>query len=111
MNRLNANQQNAICQRFGSAFVVPAATDKLGIALQTLDLLPLTAVRLKPENGTCGWYIHGGEYAADDDFYQPLHVVHLAELCPQILPYLALAPGFKVMLAPDFEDVWYEDIV
>ena len=76
--------------------------------MHTLDRLPLTAVRHKPANGTCGWYIWGGDYSEADDFYQPMHVLHLAEHCPQLLPYLALAPGWSVMLAPAYEDVWFD---
>ncbi|MGB4812803.1 MAG: hypothetical protein WBP13_10060 [Methylophilaceae bacterium] len=82
---------------------------KLGIALATLHLLPLYASRYMQENGTCGWYIYGGEYSSDPDFYQPLHVAHLSQYCPQIIPYLALAPGWRVILAPDFEDVWFDE--
>lgn len=104
-----AHEQQAICQRFGSETVPVGPAEKLGIALATLTELPLIAVRCPPEKGTCGWYIYGGEHSNDPDFYQPLHVAHLEDYCPQILPYLALAPGWHVMLAPDFEDVWFEE--
>jgi hypothetical protein len=43
-----------------------------------------------------------------DDFFVPLHVEHLAEWCAQLLPYLALPPGWGVVLAPGYEDVWYD---
>ena len=101
-------EQLAICARFKSEVIVPAPSEKLGIALNTLGLLPLYAVRNKIENGTCGWYIWGGEYSSADDFYQPLHVHHLVDCCPRIIPYLALAPGWRLILAPDYEDVWLE---
>ena len=65
-------EQTALCARFNSE-VVPAEPNlKLGIALTTLDLLPLNASRHRQENGTCGWYIYGGEYSITPDFYQPL---------------------------------------
>ena len=101
-------EQIAICARFQSE-VVPAEPDlKVGIALNTLKLLPLNATRCEQENGTCGWYIYGGEYSEDPEFYQPLHVSHLSKYCPTIIPYLALAPGWRVLVAPDYEDVWYD---
>lgn len=101
-------EQVSICERFGSE-VAPADLDsKVGIALSTLGLLPLTAIRHKSENGTCGWYIWGGEYSSDPDFFQSLHVAHLPKYCPTIIPYLALAPGWGVILAPDYEDVWFD---
>ncbi len=101
--------QRAMCQRFNSEEVPSGPHLKVGIAIKTLDLLPLNAVRVRPEHGTSGWYIYGGEYSEDPDFYQPVHIAHLPEYCPQITPHLALAPGWRVLLAPDYEDVWFDD--
>ena len=86
----------------------PEPALKLGIALGSLGRVPLHAVRVAAESGTCGWYIHGGEYSADADFYQPLHVAHIGDYCPSLDPYLALPPGWHVLLAPDYEDVWFD---
>lgn len=104
-----SDDQRAICQRFGTQYMPPEPDQKVGIALESLGHVPLYAVRLPPENGTCGWYIYAGEYAADDDFYKPLHVAHLAGHCPSIVPYLGLPPGWRVLLAPGYEDVWFDD--
>ena len=102
------NDQRNVCQRFGAEYMPPEASQKVGISLGSLETVPLHAVRLIPENGTCGWYIYGGENSTDADFYQPLHVAHLVERCPNIVPYLALPPGWRVLLAPDYEDVWFD---
>ena len=32
-----------------------------GVALDSLDKVPLNALRHSPEGNTCGWYIWGGE--------------------------------------------------
>ncbi|MFZ4877209.1 immunity protein Imm33 domain-containing protein [Janthinobacterium sp. Mn2066] len=104
-----SDKQRAICQRFETEYLPPEPEQKVGIALATLDKLPLYATRIPPENGTCGWYIYGGDYSADSDFYQSLHTAHLQEVCPSILPYLALPPGWCVILAPDYEDVWFDE--
>jgi hypothetical protein len=101
-------EQIEVCQRFGSRVCPPDSQLRLAIALQTLHLEPLTAVRHRPEGNTCGWYIWGGEYSSDPDFYQPLCVAHILEYCPQIVPYLSLEPGWGVMLAPGHEDVWFD---
>jgi hypothetical protein len=103
-----SSDQKAICQRFGTEYMPPDTDQKVGISLDSLGNVPLHAVRMSPENGTCGWYIHGGEYSTDADFYQPLHVAHLAERCPNIVPYLALPTGWRVLVAPDYEDVWFD---
>jgi len=103
-----SDDQENICQRFDAEYRPPKASQKVGISLGSLENLPLHAVRLSPENGTSGWYIYGCEYSTDADFYQPLHVARLVERCPHIVPYLALPPGWRVLLAPDYEDVWFD---
>ena len=107
---MNAITPREICALYGSLYAPPSPHDTLGIALATLDLLPLNALRHPPENGTCGWYVWGGGELSDDpDFFQPLHVEHLAQYRPQLIPFLALAPGWRVLLAPGHEDVWYDE--
>ncbi len=102
--------QKAVCVQYGSEFIPPAPHEKVGIALNTLGQLPLNALRHPAENGTCGWYIWGGEVLSQEpDFFQPLHVQHLSERCTEIIPFLALAPGWRVLLAPSQIDVWFEE--
>lgn len=98
-----------ICERFVSA-VVPVEPDaKVGVALATLQLRPLNALRHPPGHDTSGWYIWGGPLSEAPDFFQPLHIHHLPARCPEILPYLSLAPGWRVLLAPGREDVWFDE--
>jgi len=107
---LATEEQTAICRRFGSPVCVPTSDLKVGIALQTLHLIPLNALRHPVEGGTCGWYIWGGEdFSEADDFFDPLHVAPLEEYCPNLMPYIGLAPGWRVLLAPGYEDVWYDE--
>jgi hypothetical protein len=101
--------QAATCARFGVAPVPCRPDEKVGIALQTAGRLPLNALRHTPEGDTCGWYLWWGEsLGAEADFFQPLHAAHLPEHCPEILPYLSLPPGWRVLLAPGHEDAWYD---
>jgi hypothetical protein len=44
-----------------------------------------------------------------DDFFDPLHVSHLDARLPEVVPYLALPPGWRFLLAPGHEDVWYDE--
>jgi hypothetical protein len=81
----------------------------VGVALATLSRPPLNALRHPANDTTSGWYIWGGEaLSRASDFFQPLHVEHLAERSPAILPYLALPAGWRVLIAPGQEDVWYD---
>lgn len=102
-------EQIAVCARFGAKPTPAEPHLKLGIALKTINQLPLCALRHRQENGTCGWYIYGGEYSTADDFFQPLHVAHISQYCPEIVPYLSLPPGWCVLLAPGYEDAWFDE--
>jgi hypothetical protein len=105
---MQLTSQPQICAQFGSLFVPPCKDQRLGIALSTLSLLPLNALRHPPQNGTCGWYMWGGELSRDPEFFQSLHVQHLVAHAPSLVPFLALAPGWRVLLAPEQTEVWYD---
>ncbi len=100
--------QREVCHRFGLTPTHAPADLKVGVARNVLDgLKPLNGLRHPPEADTTGWYIWAGEELSDDpDFFVPLHVGHLAEWCPDVLPYLALPPGCRFLIAPGYEDVW-----
>ena len=97
-----------ICTAYGSDFVPPEPLDKVAVALNTLGQLPLNARRVSPERGICGWYIWGGDGGGGSrtpGFFQTLPVAHLLERCPQVMPFLALAPGWRVRLAKDGPEI------
>lgn len=90
-----------ICTAHASPFVPPSPLDKVAVALNTLEHQPLNARRITPERGICGWYIWGGKggrHARAAGFFETLPVAHLLERCPQIMPFLALGPGWRVSL-------------
>jgi len=103
--------QSQLCRRFGVSPVFPASHLKLGISADALSgTLPLNGLRHPPESGTCGWFLWAGkELSSAPDFFKPLHVAHLPERCPRVLPYLALPPGWRFVLADGYEDVWQDD--
>lgn len=74
--------------------------------------LPVNGLRHAPAGHTTGWYIWAGEELSEDaGFFQPLHVEHLKALCPQVIPYLALPPGWRFLLADGHEDVWFDPAI
>lgn len=107
----NDTAQAAVAERFGVDPVRPESSLKVGIASNVKSgIQPLNALRHRPEGDTSGWYIWAGEELPDDpDFFVPLHISHLADWCPDLIPYLALPPGWRVLLAPGYEDVWFDD--
>ena len=73
------------------------------------DLWPVNGLRHRVAADTCGWYIWAGEVLPeDDDFFVPLHVEHVSQWRPEIIPYLSLPPGWRFLIAPGYEDVWYD---
>ncbi len=43
-------------------------------------------------------------------FFVPMHVEHLEQICPLILKYLGLAPGWRFLIDEDYEDVWEDQL-
>jgi hypothetical protein len=100
--------QRAITEQYGSAYVPPRADEILGVALDSMDCLPLNALRHPAEAGTCGWYIWGGELSQDPAFFSSLHAEHLPDYAPELVPFLALEPGWRVLIIQGRTDVWYD---
>ena len=99
-----------VCRRIGIEAVEPEPLSKVGIALQTLSLRPINGMRHQAEGDTNGWYIWGGEYSEEEDFFQPLHVNHVRDRLPQVLNYLSLPPGYRFLIDDSgYEDVWYDE--
>ena len=102
-------RQREICDRFSVPYLPPATSLKVGIGGRVGVDWPLHGLRHPPEGDTSGWYIWTGDYSPASDFFKPLHIAHLADLAPAVLPYLGLAPGWRFLIAPDHEDVWEDD--
>jgi hypothetical protein len=100
-----------VCRRFGVQPFPTPADFKVGIAPSIRDgVQPLNGLRCHPEGDTSGWYIWAGEEWSDaPDFFAPLHIHHLATRCPAVIPYLLLPPGWRFLIAPGHEDVWFDE--
>lgn len=100
--------QEEVCSRFRVVAEPPDQGATLGIALATIGEFPINGLRVRVD-GMCGWFIWGGgEASTDHDFYQPLHVAHIAEYLPSVEPYLSLPPGYRFQIADGHEDVWFD---
>jgi hypothetical protein len=104
-------RQREVCRRFGVEPYPAPHHLKVGIAPNVKEqILPIHGIRHPPEGDTTGWYIFAGEEMSQDpDFFAPLHVEHLDQWCPLIIPYLQLPPGWGVVLAPGHEDVYFNE--
>ena len=102
------DEQQALCRKYGVAWIAAGPHLKVGIARNvdgTAGLL--NGLRHPPAGDTTGWYIWTGETFSDaDDFFEPLHVHHLVTRSPAVLRFLGLAPGWRFLLAGAHVDVW-----
>lgn len=103
-------EQVDICHRVGVSPAPVQVNQMVGIARNVQSgTLPINGLRHPPADDTTGWYIWAGEHlSSDPDFFVPLHVSHLTEWCPQVIPYLALPAGWRFMIAPGYEDIWQD---
>lgn len=105
-----SDMQREICVRFGTSYLSLTTSSKIGIG-KTFDpkQFPLNGLRHPPEGDTTGWYIWSGEkWSSDSNFFQALHVFHLDDRCPEVMKYLGLGPGWRFLIAPGYEDVWFD---
>ena len=102
-------EQERVCARYGVPWFGADEDLKVGIARNVgTGLLPINGLRHPPQGGTTGWYLWAGEeLSADPAFFEPLHLKHLEQRCPQIIRYLGLPPGWRFLVGANaYEDVW-----
>lgn len=89
----------------------PLPGEKVGAARNVKGVLwPVNGLRHPATADSSGWYIWAGEELSDDDdFFVPLHVEHLGHWRSEVLPYLDLPPGWRFLIAPGHQDVWFDE--
>ena len=104
-------KQKEICQKWQADFLESTSELKIGISENVKSgILPINGLRIYPESDTSGWYIWAGEELSnEDDFFKPLHIAHLENWIPNINKYLGLAPGWRFLIANNYEDVWFDE--
>jgi len=103
--------QKELCKKYEVEFLSSPNDLKIGITTNVREhVVPINGFRHPPEGDTTGWYIYAGEELSDDpDFFKPLHVERLDEWCPQIRKYLGLPPGWRFLIAGEYEDIWFDE--
>lgn len=104
------NMQKDVCKKFGVEFVPSPEELKVGVSLNVKNgILPFNGLRHPPEADSTGWYIWAGEeLSSSPDFFKPLHVKHIDDWCPQAKKFLGLPPGWRFLIAGEYEDVWFD---
>ena len=103
--------QKSVCRKFGANFLACDESLRVGISRDFDPLrIPINGLRHPPEGNMTGWYIWSTEtFSEANDFFNVLCASHLHEVCPEILKYLGLAPGWRFLIAPGYEDVWFDE--
>ena len=103
-------QQRALCTRYNVALLPTAEFDKIGIARNVKSgIQPINGLRHPPCRNSSGWYIWASEHLSnEEDFFLPLHAVHLEEWCPAVIKFLGLPAGWRFLIAEGYEDVWFD---
>ena len=111
MSEPSLGRAGDVVSRYGAprAPVLPGET--LGVSRDVgTGLLRVNGLRHPPAGRTCGWYIWAGEELSDDpDFFLPRHLEHLGPIAQELVRYLELPPGWRFLIAPDYEDVWFDE--
>jgi hypothetical protein len=102
-------EQRALCAKFNSPFVPILPGARIGIAIQTMHQRPSHGLRHPVHGNMSGWYVWGGEYSSDPNFFQVLHAEHLSNQYPDLLKFFGLGPGFRFLTDGDYIDVWFDE--
>ena len=102
------NSQKTVCQTMKAEFVPPIPKSRIGFARQTIGKRPINGLRHPGQGDMNGWYVWFGDYSDDPNFFGSLHVEHLDEVCPEIVPFLALPPGYRFLIDGEYRDVWFD---
>ena len=105
------DEQRAWCSARKLPFLGIDLARKVGISralLENPDGQPLHGLRNRPGLTTTGWYLWSGEKTDADDFFVPVHATHLLERHRHVLVLLGPAPGWRFLMAPGYEDVWFD---
>ncbi len=109
-NAIEAEQQ-LICHKYGASYQEVNWNLMVAVAdnLSNTSIQPINGLRHLQEGNTNGWYLWRGDDfpVGQADYFKPVCVIHLLDLCPQIVKYLALPAGSRIQ-TDDFgyEDVW-----
>jgi hypothetical protein len=103
-------QQKEVCRRFSADYEALELDLMVGISKNFLSgVLPLNGLRHPQEGQSCGWFLWAGEeFSEAPDFFEVWHAHHLVGRRPDVAKYLGLGPGWRFLIAFDYEDVWFD---
>jgi hypothetical protein len=105
-------QQKFVCDKYSMDCHPVAFNSIVAVAVETFigQCNPVNGLRQSLNQGEdVDWFIWMGEYSNDDNFFKPIHVQHLLEICPEAINFLGLPAGWRFLFDGNgYEDVWYD---
>jgi hypothetical protein len=103
-------QQIEICKKYRAEYSPLDWSLNVGESINLYSgELPINGLRISLA-GTTGWFLWAGkEFSQAPDFFRPVHALHLLEKLPEVIPYLGLSLYWRFLIAPGYEDVWYDE--
>src|SRR5579872_3689604 len=112
--RLAIQAQLKTCRTAGSRFVGAPMESMLGVSrdFSLSSQGPVNGLRHAPTPSSTGWFVWRGDYSDTDDFFEPLHVFHLFEICPSAIKFLGLEPGWRFLYDDHgYVDTWFDNML
>ncbi len=101
-------EQQNVCKRLNVEWVPIEPFSMVGLSLVNTNSNPFHALRHPPDSNS-GWFLWTEEWNKANDFFKPIHSVHLLEYRPAILKYLGLPAGYRVLIDDKgYEDIWFD---
>lgn len=103
--------QKSLCAQVGVNLIETHSNAIVGYSRTLIvGAPPYNGLRHPNRGNISGWYLYSGlEMSGADDFFQPLHAIHLYDKCPAILKYLGLPPGWRFLTDGTYEDIWFDE--
>jgi len=106
-----AVRQRVIALEHGAEYEITTPDDIVGAARNVVrGQCPLNGLRHPRTSTTSGWYLWAGtDLPTEADFFEPIHASRLVDRCPDVLPFLGLAPGWRFLLGENgYVDIWFD---
>ena len=104
-------KQKVVCDKYQTDFLASPFDKLIGVALESFDTfkMPINGLRHPIETEqSANWFIWAGDYSDRDDFFKPVHIHHLLQICPKAIMFLGLSPGWRFLFDNEYEDVWFD---
>ena len=108
-------EQKDVCKRLDLPWT--PVDNELMVAISNsllTDTQPINGLRHPRQKNIDGWYLWSGEEIPqdEDNFFNPIHPIHLLEKRPLVLRYLGLPYGYRFQIDDKgYEDIWFDESI